>query len=94
MSIFLNPKQFNNKKDLKTYPLILRKIKFYAEKMVWTCCLFQILKKFIIGKIKKLNFQKIKNIMEQKNFVKVIFLGVLNVMEKLLNIIKNVVNCI
>ena len=32
VSIFLNPKQFNNKKDLKTYPLILRKIKLYAEK--------------------------------------------------------------
>ena len=51
--------------------------------MEWTYFLFQIFKEVYNWKNKKTKFPNIQNIMEQK-FRKGHFLGVLNVMEKLL----------
>ena len=87
VSIFLNPKQFNNKKDLKTYPLDIEKDKIVCKKNGVDLLFIPNFKEVYNWKNKKTKFPKIKNIMEQK-FRKGHFLGVLNVMEKLLNIIK------
>ena len=87
VSIFLNPKQFNKKKDLLSYPNnIKRDIKLCKKNdvdILFTPNYQQVYR----WKNKKSKFPIIKNIMEQK-YRKGHFTGVIKVMEKLLNIIK------
>ena len=88
VSIFVNPKQFNKKKDFVSYP---KKIKNDFK----ICKLYKVDYLFVPNfnevyswKTKKIIYPKLANIMEHK-FRKNHFKGVMDVMSKLLSIINN-----
>lgn len=86
VSIFLNPKQFNYKKDLKNYPSnITNDIKICKKNKV-DYLFIPSFKEVYSWKTYKKKFPKIKNIMEQK-FRSGHFNGVLQVIEKLSDIL-------
>ena len=88
VSIFVNPKQFNNKKDLKSYPRNIKKdLKILKKVKKLILFIFQNLKIFIkIKKNLKLNLLKKDKILCAK-FRKGHFEGVLDVMNRLTKII-------
>ena len=86
VSIFLNPKQFNNKKDLEKYPKKLSDDIRICKKNKVNYLFIPSFKEIYSWKVKKKKFPKIDNIMEEKHR-KGHFIGVLKVIEKLLNII-------
>ncbi len=86
VSIFLNPKQFNNKKDLKKYPSNLKKDLRICKKNKVDYLYVPNFKEVYSWKTKKKIYPKIKNIMENIHR-KGHFKGVLNVIEKLLDIV-------
>ncbi len=87
VSIFLNPKQFNKKKDLLSYPNNIRKDIELCKKNHVDILFVPNYEQVYHWKNKKSKLPRIKNIMEHK-YRKGHFQGVLKVMEKLLNIIK------
>lgn len=86
VSIFLNPKQFNNKNDLKKYPKKLGDDIKICKKNKVDYLYIPSFREVYSWKVKKKKFPKIKNIMEQK-FRNGHFIGVLKVIEKLSDII-------
>ena len=86
VSIFLNPKQFNNKKDLKKYPKKLNDDIKICKKYKVDYLFIPSFKEVYSWKTAKKNFPKIKKIMEAK-YRKGHFIGVLKVIEKLIDII-------
>ena len=85
VSIFLNPKQFNNKKDLEKYPKKLNDDIKICKKNKVDFLFIPSFKEVYSWKTKK-KISKIKNIMEEK-YRKGHFNGVLKVIEKLIDII-------
>tara|TARA_B100000963_G_scaffold358315_1_gene382661 strand:+ start:4760 stop:5563 length:804 start_codon:yes stop_codon:yes gene_type:complete len=86
VSIFLNPKQFENEKDLNKYPKKLNNDIKICKKYKVDYLFIPSFKEVYSWRIKKRRFPKIKNIMEHK-FRKGHFNGVLKVIEKLIDII-------
>ena len=86
VSIFLNPKQFNNKKDLKKYPKKLNDDIKICKKNKVDYLFIPSFKEVYSWKTEKKIFPKIKKIMEAK-YRKGHFIGVLKVIEKLIDII-------
>jgi pantoate--beta-alanine ligase len=89
VSIFVNPKQFNNKKDFKTYPSNIKKDLSILRKIKGIDFIFIPKFKDIYGTKKK---SKIKIGIKEKilcaKFRKGHFEGVLDVMDRLTNLIK------
>ncbi|MEL0242091.1 MAG: pantoate--beta-alanine ligase [Pelagibacteraceae bacterium] len=86
VSIFLNPKQFNSKKDLEKYPKkLIDDIKICKKNKV-DFLFIPSFKEVYSWKTKKRRFPKIENVMEEK-YRKGHFKGVLKVIEKLVDII-------
>ena len=89
VSIFINPKQFNNKKDFKTYPTNIKKDLFILRKMKGIDFLYIPKFKDIYNSKKK---SKIKINKKDKilcaKFRKGHFEGVIDVMDRLTNLIK------
>ncbi len=86
VSIFLNPKQFNNKSDLKKYPKKLSDDIKICKKNKVDYLFIPSFKEVYSWKVRKKKFPKINNIMEHK-YRKSHFNGVLKVIEKLSDII-------
>lgn len=86
VSIFLNPKQFNNKNDLKKYPKKLNEDIKICKKCKVDYLFLPSFKEVFSWKVKNKRFPKIKKIMEHK-YRKGHFIGVLKVIEKLSSII-------
>ena len=86
VSIFLNPKQFNNKKDLKKYPKTLKDDIKVCKKNKVNYLFLPSFREVYSWKTEKKIFPKINNIMEAK-YRKGHFIGVLKVIEKLIDII-------
>tara|TARA_B100000963_G_scaffold277220_1_gene245566 strand:- start:461 stop:1264 length:804 start_codon:yes stop_codon:yes gene_type:complete len=86
VSIFLNPKQFNSKKDLKKYPKKLTDDIRICRRNKVDYLFIPSFKEIYSWKVKKKKFPKINKIMEAK-YRKGHFIGVLKVIEKLLDII-------
>ena len=86
VSIFLNPKQFNSKKDLEKYPTkLIEDIKICKKNKV-DYLFIPSFKEVYSWKTKKRRFPKIHNIMENKHR-KGHFIGVLKVIDKLIDIV-------
>ncbi len=86
VSIFLNPKQFNNINDLKKYPKkLVDDIKICKKNKV-DYLFIPSFKEVYSWKVKKRKFPKINNVMEHK-YRKGHFKGVLKVIEKLSDIV-------
>ena len=87
VSIFVNPKQFNNKMDLQKYPKNLENDVKICRKCKVNYLFLPSFKEVYSWKVRSKNIiPKIKNIMEHKHR-KGHFEGVIKVMEKLSNII-------
>ncbi len=86
VSIFINPKQFNNKKDFNNYPKELSRDIKICKKCKVNYLFVPSYKEIYNWKVKKNKMPKINNIMEHKHR-KGHFKGVINVIEKLSNII-------
>ena len=87
VSIFVNPKQFNNKMDLKKYPKNLKEDVKICRKCKVNYLFLPSFKEVYSWKVQsKKKTPKIKNIMEHK-YRKGHFKGVIKVIEKLSNII-------
>jgi len=86
VSIFLNPKQFSNKKDLVKYPKNLNNDIKICKKNKVDYLFIPSFKEVYSWKTNKKKFPKIKKIMEDKHR-KGHFIGVLKVIEKLIDII-------
>ena len=88
VSIFVNPKQFNKRKDFLSYPKKIKNdlkiCKKYKVDYVFVPSFFEIYS----WKTRKITYPKIANMMEHK-FRKNHFKGVMDVMSKLLSIINN-----
>tara|TARA_B100001093_G_scaffold300227_1_gene286288 strand:- start:3431 stop:4246 length:816 start_codon:yes stop_codon:yes gene_type:complete len=88
VSIFVNPKQFNSKKDFKNYPVNLRKDIEILKKTKKVDFLYIPKFKDIFDNEKKTNIKiKNKDIILCAKFRKGHFNGVLDVMEKLTNLV-------
>ena len=87
VSIFVNPKQFNNKKDYKTYPRNISKdlkmLKKFKVDYVFIPTVRQIYNKKEINTFKLIKSQKILCAKKRKGH----FEGVLNVMDRFINLI-------
>ena len=89
VSIFVNPKQFNNKKDFKTYPTDIKKDLSIIKKIKGIDFVYIPAFKEIYNTQKKLNIKiDKKNIILCAKFRKGHFEGVLDVMDRLTNLIK------
>ena len=86
VSIFVNPKQFNNKKDLKKYPKSQNSDIKVCKQLGVNYLFIPNYNEVYKWKTKKYKYPKIVNFMEHQ-FRKGHFKGVLMVIEKLLNII-------
>jgi len=86
VSIFLNPKQFNNKKDLKKYPKKIKNDIKICKNLKVDYLFLPSFKEVFTWKTKNKKYPKINNLMEQK-FRRGHFRGVLQVIEKLLDIL-------
>ncbi len=86
VSIFLNPKQFNNKKDMEKYPKKLSDDIKICKKNKVDYLFIPSFEEVYSWKTKKRSFPKIQKIMEHRHR-KGHFIGVLKVIEKLIDII-------
>ena len=84
VSIFVNPKQFNNKKDLKKYPKSQNSDIKICKQLGVNYLFIPNYNEIYKWKTKKYKYPKIVNFMEHQ-FRKGHFKGVLMVIEKLLN---------
>ncbi len=86
VSIFINPKQFNNKKDLKNYPKEINKDIQICKKCKVNYLFLPSYLEVYSWKVKQNKIPKINNLMEHK-YRKGHFKGVIKVIEKLSSII-------
>jgi pantoate--beta-alanine ligase len=86
VSIFLNPKQFNNKNDLKKYPKKINDDIRICKKLKVNYLFIPSFNEIYSWKSKKRKYPKINKIMEHK-YRKGHFKGVLQVIEKLTDIV-------
>lgn len=88
VSIFVNPKQFNKKKDFQTYPNKIKQDLAICKKLKVDYVFLPNVKEVYEWNSAISKFPKIKNIMEQK-YRKGHFDGVLKVMAQLLSIVNS-----
>jgi pantoate--beta-alanine ligase len=86
VSIFINPTQFNNKKDFKTYPKNLKKDLNYLEKLKVDYVYLPTVKQIYWKKNDKIKLSKLQNILCAK-FRKGHFEGVLDVLDRFIELI-------
>jgi pantoate--beta-alanine ligase len=86
VSIFINPTQFNNKKDFKTYPKNLKKDLNYLKKLKVDYVYLPTIKQIYWKKIDKIKLNKSQNILCAK-FRKGHFEGVLDVLDRFVELI-------
>jgi pantoate--beta-alanine ligase len=86
VSIFVNPTQFNNKKDFKTYPKNLKKDLNYLKKLKVDYVYLPTVKQIYWQKNDKIMLSKLQNILCAK-FRKGHFEGVLNVLDRFIGLI-------
>jgi pantoate--beta-alanine ligase len=86
VSIFINPTQFNNKKDYKTYPKNLKKDLSYLKKLKVDYVYLPTIKQIYWKKNNKIKLNKSQNILCAK-FRKGHFEGVLDVLDRLVELI-------
>jgi len=86
VSIFINPTQFNNKKDYKTYPKNLKKDLSYLKKLKVDYVYLPTIKQIYWKKSNKIKLNKSKNILCSK-FRKGHFEGVLDVLDRFVELI-------
>ena len=86
VSIFINPTQFNNKKDFKTYPKNLNKDLNYLKKLKVDYVYLPTIKQIYWKKNAKIKLNKLQNILCAK-FRKGHFEGVLDVLDRLVELI-------
>ena len=86
VSIFVNPTQFNNKKDYKTYPKNLKKDLNYLKKLKVDYVYLPTIKQIYWKKNDKIKLSKSQNILCAK-FRKGHFEGVLNVLDRFVELI-------
>ena len=86
VSIFVNPTQFNNKKDYKTYPKNLKKDLSYLKKLKVDYVYLPTIKQIYLKKNDKIKLNKSQNILCAK-FRKGHFEGVLDVLNRFVELI-------
>ncbi|MDC0971636.1 pantoate--beta-alanine ligase [Candidatus Pelagibacter sp.] len=86
VSIFINPTQFNNKKDFKTYPKNLKKDLNYLKKIKVDYVYLPTVKQIYWKKNDKIKLNKLQNILCAK-FRKGHFEGVLDVLDRFIELI-------
>ncbi len=86
VSIFLNPKQFTNKEDLKKYPSNIKKDISICKSLKVDFLFIPSFKEVYSFKTKKLKYPIITNIMEAK-YRPGHFIGVIKVIDKLVSIV-------
>ena len=86
VSIFINPTQFNNKKDYKTYPKNLKKDLNYLKKLKIDYIYLPTVEQIYSKKKDKIKLNKLQNILCAK-FRKGHFEGVLNVLDRFIELI-------
>jgi pantoate--beta-alanine ligase len=86
VSIFINPTQFNNKKDYKTYPKNLKKDLNYLKKLKVDYVYLPTVKQVYQKKNDKIKLDKLQNILCAK-FRKGHFEGVLDVLDRFIELI-------
>jgi pantoate--beta-alanine ligase len=86
VSIFINPTQFNNKKDFKTYPKNLKKDLNYLKKLKIDYVYLPTIKQIYKKKNDKIKLNKLQNILCAK-FRKGHFEGVLDVLNRFIELI-------
>ena len=86
VSIFINPTQFNNKKDYKTYPKNLKKDLNYLKKLNVDYVYLPTIKQIYWKKNDKIKLNKLQNILCAK-FRKGHFEGVLDVLDRFIELI-------
>jgi len=86
VSIFINPTQFNNKKDYKTYPKNLKKDLNYLKKLKVDYVYLPTIKQIYWKKNNKIKLNKSQNILCAK-FRKGHFEGVLDVLDRFIELI-------
>ena len=86
VSIFINPTQFNNKKDFKTYPKNLKKDLNYLKKLKVDYVYLPTVKQIYWKKNDKIKLNKLQNILCAK-FRKGHFEGVLDVLDRFIELI-------
>ena len=86
VSIFINPTQFNNKKDYKTYPKNLKKDLNYLKKLNVDYVYLPTIKQIYCKKNDKIKLSKLQNILCAK-FRKGHFEGVLDVLNRFVELI-------
>ena len=86
VSIFINPTQFNNKKDYKTYPKNLNADLDYLKKLNIDYVYLPSAKQIYSKKKEKIKLNKLQNILCAK-FRKGHFEGVLNVLDRFIELI-------
>ncbi|MDC3382857.1 pantoate--beta-alanine ligase [Candidatus Pelagibacter sp.] len=86
VSIFINPTQFNNKKDFKTYPKNLKKDLNYLKKLKVDYVYLPTVKQIYCKKNDKIRLNKLQNILCAK-FRKRHFEGVLDVLDRFIELI-------
>jgi pantoate--beta-alanine ligase len=86
VSIFINPTQFNNKKDYKTYPKNLKKDLSYLKKLKVDYVYLPTIKQIYWKKNAKIRLNKSQNILCAK-FRKGHFEGVLDVLDRFVELI-------
>ena len=86
VSIFINPTQFNNKKDYKTYPKNLKKDLNYLKKLNVDYVYLPTIKQIYLKKNDGIKLNKSQNILCAK-FRKGHFEGVLNVLDRFIELI-------
>jgi pantoate--beta-alanine ligase len=86
VSIFINPTQFNNKKDYKTYPKNLKKDLSYLKKLKVDYVYLPTVKQIYKKKNNKIKLNKLQNILCAK-FRKGHFEGVLDVLDRFVELI-------
>jgi len=86
VSIFVNPTQFNNKKDYKTYPKNIKKDLNYLKKLKVDYVYLPTIKQIYWKKNNKIKLNKSQNILCAK-FRKGHFEGVLNILDRFIELI-------
>ncbi|MDA7594322.1 pantoate--beta-alanine ligase [Candidatus Pelagibacter sp.] len=86
VSIFINPTQFNNKKDYKTYPKNLKKDLNYLRKLKVDYVYLPTVKQIYLKKNNRIKLNKLENILCAK-FRKGHFEGVLDVLDRFIELI-------